>query len=76
MMHNSVGQISEKTGEDRSRMLKLRIDGGSGGHQLRHDMPVHEWQKAFTLDSEDGPWVSCEVSQDTNVLSSLRKRGS
>ena len=43
MVHYGVCQVREKTGEDRSRVLKLGIDGRSRGHQLCHDMSVHEW---------------------------------
>ena len=25
---------------------------------MRQDMPIHEREKTFEIDSEDGPWVS------------------
>ena len=57
-MRNSVSQISEETAQNRSGVLELRIDSGTSRHQVRQDIPIHEGEKAFEIDSEDGPWVS------------------
>ena len=43
MVHDSVCQVREKAGKDRSRVLKLGVDGRSSGDQVCHDMSVHHW---------------------------------
>ena len=38
MVHDGVCQVREKTGKDRSRVLKLGVDGRSSSDQVCHDM--------------------------------------
>ncbi len=57
MMRDSVSQVCEKTGENGSRVLKLRVDRSPGSNKVRHDVPVHEWQETFKVDGENGPRV-------------------
>ena len=45
------------SGEHRCGVLKLWIDGGPCSNQVRHDMPIHEWQETFEIDGENGPRV-------------------
>ena len=70
-MHESMSQVSEEAAQNRGRMLKFRIDSSPGSNKMRHDMPIHEREETFKIDSEDGPWVSkwqagkCKVNYRT-----------
>ena len=39
-------------------MLEFRIDRGLSRNQVRQDVSIHEREKNFEINSEDGPWVS------------------
>ena len=39
-------------------MLESRIDRGLSRNQVRQDVSIHEREKIFEINSEDGPWVS------------------
>ena len=38
-------------------MLESRIDRGLSRNQVRQDVSIHEREKVFEINGEDGPWV-------------------
>ena len=55
-------------------MLEFRIDRCLSRHQVRQDMPIHEGEKVFKIDSEDGPWVSKGQTGESQVEKRIKSR--
>ena len=56
-MHHGMGKVFEEAASHGSRVLESRIDRGLSRDQVRQDVSIHEREKVFEINGEDGPWV-------------------